>query len=230
MADQDELRQLADRDGIALPDALAEHGVDLDTALDARSELESAAAYLELHIEQGPVLESLGPPARRRPRHVRRRASPNHLARAGSTCRIDSDGQAPRRARGCGEARARDPRHRAPNRRWRRLHVGRRRLQAGNRDIRRGDGRATPRSARPQRAAPRRDARRSEGGERAVRGGGVDRGRLGADLVDRADPLRRDARSASARRRSATSPEPRTGFRLARSTTPPRCRAPASRR
>ena len=62
MADQDELRQLADRDGIALPDALTAHGVDLDTALDARSELESAAAYLELHIEQGPVLESLGLP------------------------------------------------------------------------------------------------------------------------------------------------------------------------
>ena len=62
MADQDELRQLADREGIALPDALTAHGVDLDTALDARSELESAAAYLELHIEQGPVLESLGLP------------------------------------------------------------------------------------------------------------------------------------------------------------------------
>jgi N-carbamoyl-L-amino-acid hydrolase len=62
MADQDELRRLTDRDGIALPDALAEHGVDLDRALDARPELDSAAAYLELHIEQGPVLESLGLP------------------------------------------------------------------------------------------------------------------------------------------------------------------------
>jgi N-carbamoyl-L-amino-acid hydrolase len=62
MADQDELRRLTDRDGIALPDALAEHGVDLDRALDARPELGSAAAYLELHIEQGPVLESLGLP------------------------------------------------------------------------------------------------------------------------------------------------------------------------
>ena len=62
MADQDELRQLADRDGISLPDALTAYGVDLDTALDARSELESASAYLELHIEQGPVLESLGLP------------------------------------------------------------------------------------------------------------------------------------------------------------------------
>ena len=62
MTDQDELRQLTDRDGIALPDALAEHGVDLDRALDATAELRSAAAYLELHIEQGPVLESLDLP------------------------------------------------------------------------------------------------------------------------------------------------------------------------
>jgi N-carbamoyl-L-amino-acid hydrolase len=62
MADQDELRQLVDRDGIALPDALAEHGVDLDRALEARRQLDSAAAYLELHIEQGPVLECLDLP------------------------------------------------------------------------------------------------------------------------------------------------------------------------
>jgi N-carbamoyl-L-amino-acid hydrolase len=62
MTDQDELRQLTDRDGTPLPDALAAYGVELDTALAARSELESAAAYLELHIEQGPVLESLGLP------------------------------------------------------------------------------------------------------------------------------------------------------------------------
>jgi N-carbamoyl-L-amino-acid hydrolase len=59
MRDQDELRKLTDRDGIALPDALAEHGVDLDGALEARSQLEGAGAYLELHIEQGPVLESM---------------------------------------------------------------------------------------------------------------------------------------------------------------------------
>jgi N-carbamoyl-L-amino-acid hydrolase len=59
MADQDELRQRRDANGVALPDALREHGVDLDRALDARRQLESAAAYLELHIEQGPVLESM---------------------------------------------------------------------------------------------------------------------------------------------------------------------------
>src|SRR5438067_7456129 len=62
MADQDELRQRRDNDGVALPDALREHGVDLDRALDARKQLESAAAYLELHIEQGPVLESMDLP------------------------------------------------------------------------------------------------------------------------------------------------------------------------
>jgi N-carbamoyl-L-amino-acid hydrolase len=62
MADQEELRQRRDNDGVALPDALREHGVDLDRAPDARSQLANAAAYLELHIEQGPVLESLDLP------------------------------------------------------------------------------------------------------------------------------------------------------------------------
>jgi N-carbamoyl-L-amino-acid hydrolase len=62
MHDQDELRQLVDGDGVRLPDALGEHGVDLDRATDARTQLENAAAYLELHIEQGPVLEGLDLP------------------------------------------------------------------------------------------------------------------------------------------------------------------------
>src|SRR5919204_151831 len=62
MADQEELRARHDSDGVGLPDALREHGVDLDSALDARSELRGAAAYLELHIEQGPVLESMDLP------------------------------------------------------------------------------------------------------------------------------------------------------------------------
>src|SRR6266513_2801888 len=62
LADQDELRARKDAEGIALPDALREHGVDLDSAADARAELAGAAAYLELHIEQGPVLESLDLP------------------------------------------------------------------------------------------------------------------------------------------------------------------------
>jgi N-carbamoyl-L-amino-acid hydrolase len=62
MADQDELRTRQDADGNALPDVLAAHGVDLDRALEAGRQLESAAAYLELHIEQGPVLEGMNLP------------------------------------------------------------------------------------------------------------------------------------------------------------------------
>jgi N-carbamoyl-L-amino-acid hydrolase len=55
----DDLRGLSDRDGLALPEVLAACGVDLDRAQEAGRELAGAAAYLELHIEQGPVLESL---------------------------------------------------------------------------------------------------------------------------------------------------------------------------
>jgi N-carbamoyl-L-amino-acid hydrolase len=62
MDDQDELRRRKDATGVSLPDALGEHGVDLDRALEARGQLESAGAYLELHIEQGPVLEALDLP------------------------------------------------------------------------------------------------------------------------------------------------------------------------
>ena len=62
MRDQDELRTLTDGDGVSLPEAIGAHGVDLDRATESRRQLDNAAAYLELHIEQGPVLESLGLP------------------------------------------------------------------------------------------------------------------------------------------------------------------------
>jgi hydantoinase/carbamoylase family amidase len=54
------VRDVRDRDGVALPDALAAHGVDLEAAPKARARLDHAVAYLELHIEQGPVLEREG--------------------------------------------------------------------------------------------------------------------------------------------------------------------------
>jgi allantoate deiminase len=60
--DPDSVRDLTDRDGVALPDALAAHGVDLDRAGESGERLEGALAYLELHIEQGPVLERLDLP------------------------------------------------------------------------------------------------------------------------------------------------------------------------
>jgi len=60
----DDVRELKDREGTRLVDALAENGVKLDRMLDAHRELKTidARAYLELHIEQGPVLESLNKP------------------------------------------------------------------------------------------------------------------------------------------------------------------------
>ena len=58
----EDVRNLEDSDGVALPDALAEHGVDLDSVNEAGRQLENAVAYLELHIEQGPVLESMDLP------------------------------------------------------------------------------------------------------------------------------------------------------------------------
>src|SRR5881397_1695325 len=56
-----DVRALTDRHGTRLVDALAENGVALERMLDAHLELKSidARAYLELHIEQGPVLESM---------------------------------------------------------------------------------------------------------------------------------------------------------------------------
>lgn len=55
-------RARVDARGIQLQDALAECGVAVDQIGDAQRERENAAAYLELHIEQGPVLEQMSFP------------------------------------------------------------------------------------------------------------------------------------------------------------------------
>src|SRR5438477_1746932 len=60
--DMEEARVLKDKQGIALPAALAEHGIDFEKVKECGKELENAAAYLELHIEQGPVLLDLDLP------------------------------------------------------------------------------------------------------------------------------------------------------------------------
>jgi N-carbamoyl-L-amino-acid hydrolase len=52
-------RARTDRDGIRLDDALRQCGVDIDGIADSSKERGDARAYLELHIEQGPVLEGL---------------------------------------------------------------------------------------------------------------------------------------------------------------------------
>jgi N-carbamoyl-L-amino-acid hydrolase len=48
-----------DSDGILLEDALQRCGVAIDRIGDAGAERKNAGAYLELHIEQGPVLERM---------------------------------------------------------------------------------------------------------------------------------------------------------------------------
>jgi N-carbamoyl-L-amino-acid hydrolase len=57
-----EARSLKDKNGVALPDALRGIGVDLERCKESGAELKNAAAYLELHIEQGPVLLDLDLP------------------------------------------------------------------------------------------------------------------------------------------------------------------------
>jgi hydantoinase/carbamoylase family amidase len=56
----DVVRDLKDAEGVTLADAQRACGVDLDRALEASASLEGAVAYLELHIEQGPVLLETG--------------------------------------------------------------------------------------------------------------------------------------------------------------------------
>jgi len=60
--DPDAERDRRDADGVKLVDALSRCGVDLYRMNEARAELETAGAYLELHIEQGPVLLDLDLP------------------------------------------------------------------------------------------------------------------------------------------------------------------------
>lgn len=60
----EDIRNLKDRSGITQADAMKECGVDIDRMLDAHEELKRirARAYIEVHIEQGPVLESMNKP------------------------------------------------------------------------------------------------------------------------------------------------------------------------
>jgi len=60
--DMAEARALRDKDGIGLVEALREVGIDFEGVKRCGRELANAGAYLELHIEQGPVLLDLGLP------------------------------------------------------------------------------------------------------------------------------------------------------------------------
>ena len=54
------LRGLTDKEGGKLPEILAEHGVDIDNLDGARTRMADVKAYVEVHIEQGPILEEKG--------------------------------------------------------------------------------------------------------------------------------------------------------------------------
>ena len=56
--DSAQVHDLRDAEGASIGDVLAENDVSLDRVLDATAGQERLAAYLELHIEQGPVLEA----------------------------------------------------------------------------------------------------------------------------------------------------------------------------
>ncbi|MEO7331524.1 MAG: Zn-dependent hydrolase [Minicystis sp.] len=62
--DLEDVRHLKDRNGVALVDALRENGIELEEMPRAQDYLKKidARAYLEVHIEQGPVLEAMGKP------------------------------------------------------------------------------------------------------------------------------------------------------------------------
>jgi hydantoinase/carbamoylase family amidase len=54
--------QLTDKNGSRLEEVVARYGVDIEHAKDAANQLKNVSAYIELHIEQGPLLESLDKP------------------------------------------------------------------------------------------------------------------------------------------------------------------------
>jgi len=60
--DMAEARGLTDKEGVSLPVALRGQGIDFEQVRKSGSQLKNAAAYIELHIEQGPVLLDLDLP------------------------------------------------------------------------------------------------------------------------------------------------------------------------
>ncbi len=54
------LKKLVDKEGNRLPEVLAKHNVNVDRLDSAQDRMKTVAAYIEVHIEQGPVLEKVG--------------------------------------------------------------------------------------------------------------------------------------------------------------------------
>ena len=109
-----------DGDGVALRDALLAFGGDPDAVAALARRREDVVGYLEVHIEQGPLLEFEGPRRRDRLGDRRHHPGPRARDRRGRPCRHRADGDAPRRARGGGRDDRRGRAHRRPARGYRR--------------------------------------------------------------------------------------------------------------
>ena len=155
----DEVRDLKDRDGERLEDVVGRYDVDLAKVHESGAQLQGARAYLELHIEQGPVLEArdesaaavLGTVGVERRAAVFSGRAARTPARRRWTCGRTPSWPRPRRAR--------HPRGRA-RARGRLLHDRRREQRAGRGDRGRGPHGAAARPAPPRRGRARGDARR----------------------------------------------------------------------
>ena len=110
----DDVRELKDRQGTRLVDALAENGVALDRMLDAqaRAEADRRAGVSRAAHRAGAGARVDAEGDRRRARHVRRRAAHAPLHRPGGALRVDADPDAARRVSRRGPDRARVPRDR----------------------------------------------------------------------------------------------------------------------
>ena len=84
-----------DRNGVTLGDAIKAYGKSVDDIATAAYDPADVVGYVEVHIEQGPVLEAAEPAARRRHRH--RRTEPHARGGAGRrrSCRHGADAHAP---------------------------------------------------------------------------------------------------------------------------------------
>ena len=224
--DMDEARGLRDRDGVPLPEALREIGIDFERVKESGGELANAAAYLELHIEQGPVLLDLDLPlgAVLGTFGVERHA--DHVPRPGGALWLDPDEPAQGRLSRGGEDEPGDLRDCRAQRG--RLHDRLLHDEARDRDQRRG---GLPHHARPapsRRRGARPHARGGAGGERALR-----RGRRGSESPGSASGGStrffsiRNFICAAARRRSSRPAASPAGCPPDPCTTPPRWRGPA---
>ena len=112
--DPESLRGLRDRDGVALPDALAARGVELDRMLEAGAELRRRGRLPRAAHRAGARAGEHRPAARRGERRLRPPAPPRGRPRRPRPRRRDADAPAPRRLPRPPRA-ARSPRARAPS-------------------------------------------------------------------------------------------------------------------